>query len=715
MINWSNWFPTIEYDWLRSKSKSKKGQALLAEWVSLDTETSHNHDTENPVGWIYQWAFNFGGEVVVGRKPSELVSTLKRLIDFYHLGKGYRIVCYVHNLSYDWSYLVDWLEEAFGEGKILAIKSHKLITYTNDFFEFRCSYMLSNKSLAKWSKDLNCNHRKLEGFVVYEAIHTQEGELTAEDWAYMIEDVETLRECLERQFAMYDDNVQSTVLTSTGYIRREIKKRYKEDNHNRKRFSQTRLNATTYNLCKMEYAGGYTHGDRFLAGETVEPPEGAEIRHRDFRSHYPSQQRTEVFPIGKFNKWGVNVSRETISKLLNDYCLLIQCTITNISLKSIYTNFPYLQESKCKEGHFGKYRVLSDNGRVIEFAGTTTVCFNEHDLYWFERLYDCQVINYDVVYCSIKGYLPKFMVETVDYFMLGKTKFKDLAEREEDKEKKHDYDQSLMKSKNGLNSVYGCSSTDPIRDIIEFSDMTEWDEKRPEDIQGELDKFYNNLNNCMRFCWGCWTTSAARNELFVFAYDVIGGGVDGGGIGNGLVANNCLYMDTDSIFYISTPEIEKRIEDYNRKLRERSDRLGAFIEYEGQRVHFNQFCDEGESISKFRFLHAKCYAYEGEKKGKDFFKCTIAGVPERVIIGTDEDGKPIYYTREEELGSIDNLEVGKVFTRCGGSSISYQAHELFIYDFRGEELECASSAIISNTTKTLKHESEKHLDNLIMI
>lgn len=704
IVNCTQWQPSFDGDFLKSKSKSKKGTSLFEYWVSLDTETSHNHNEDAPVGWIYQWCFRFCDDTVIGRKPSELMRAFRQIADFYELGKGKRVVVYVHNLSYDWSYLVDWLASEFGEGRLLAIKSHKLITYTNDFFEFRCSYMLSNKSLAKWSKDLGTKHRKLEGFVDYDIIRTQESVLTAEDWAYMIEDVLTLHECINTQFASYGDNVQTTPLTATGYIRREIRKNYRLDDHNRKRFSLTRLSEETYRMCKAEYAGGYTHGDRFVAGDTVE----GTIRHRDFRSHYPSQQRTQYFPIGKFNLYGENVTRDDIDRQLDKHCILLQCRITNIRLKSIYTNFPYLQESKCKEGHITPYRAMSDNGRILTFAGTTILVFNEHDLYWFERLYDCQHIVYEKLYVSMKGYLPKFMIDTVDTFMHGKTMYKTLEENEHNPEKKHDFKMSLMKSKNGLNAVYGCSSTDPIRDEIVYTNMTDWDEKRPEDIQGGLDKYYNNINNCMRFCWGCWTTSSARNELFRFAYDIIGNG--------GLVANNCLYMDTDSIFYKSTPEIEKRIEDYNAELRSDSDRKGAFIEYEGKRVHYNQFCDEGEDISKFRFLHAKCYAYEGkDDTGEHIFKCTIAGVPDRIITGTDKEGKPIYYTREEELGSIDNLEVGRTFTKCGGVKVKYAYYEPFSYNYNGEEIECASCAIISQTTKTLKHESEKHLDDLIYL
>lgn len=704
MIYCKDWNPNHKIKTIKSSSTKDK-TSYLREWISLDTETSHNHDMENPIGWIYQWAFRFVDETIVGRTPSELIETLDKIIDFYKLDKKHKCIVYVHNLSYDWSYLVDWLVDKYGPGKTLAIRSHHIISYSNDYFVFKCSYMLSNKSLAKWSKDLGCVNRKLEGFVDYEKIHYQDEKLSNRDWMYMCADVDTLHECIQKQLKLYDDNIASVPLTATGYIRREIRRNFNEDNHNWRRFQQTRLSKEIYLLCRREFAGGYTHGDRYISGTTVIPEEGQTIQHRDFRSHYPSQQRTRQFPIGKFNLYAKDCDIETIKELLENYCILVECSITNMTVKSTEINFPYIQESKCKEGHIGKYKTISDNGRILSFIGTTQIVMTEHDLYWFLRQYNYQYINYDRVYIAKRGYLPEFMTKTVDEFMLGKTKYKILSQTEKDPEKKLDAELSLMKAKNGLNAIYGCSATDCVRSEITWEDIENWSEKEPEDIQKALDKYYNSRNNCMRYCWGCWTTSHARNELFKFAYDIIGkaNGSDG------TCAKGCLYMDTDSIFYISTPETEKAIEDYNEILRERSEKIGAYIEYEDKKVHYDQFCKEDENIQAFRFLHAKCYAYEEEREG---LKCVIAGVPARVIIGTDKEDKPIYYTREQELGKLENLRPNMKFKTCGGATVSYHTHKPSILDIDGHKTEVASSAIIRSTEKTLKHECESFLDIL---
>ena len=49
-------------------SKSGKTKTkYLDTYIALDTETSHNHDIENPIAWAYQWAFLFNGKMYSGR------------------------------------------------------------------------------------------------------------------------------------------------------------------------------------------------------------------------------------------------------------------------------------------------------------------------------------------------------------------------------------------------------------------------------------------------------------------------------------------------------------------------------------------------------------------------------------------------------------------------------------------------------------------------
>ena len=162
--------------------------------------------------------------------------------------------------------------------------------------------------------------------------------------------------------------------------------------------------------------------------------------------------------------------------------------------------------------------------------------------------------------------------------------------------------------------------------------------------------------------------------------------------------DNFLYADTDSIFYISTPEIEERIEQRNKEKYDNAIALGAYIEVDGKRITYDAFDLEDEAIVAFRFLHAKAYAYE-TSDGE--LHATIAGVAHRDAKG---------FTRERELGNIDNLKNGMCFRRCGSTTVTYLEHEPHEIDVDGHRIEAAAAAILLPTTKTIKDSLHKDED-----
>lgn len=661
------------------KGKGENQTRILERWISLDTETSWNHDMENPIGWIYQWAFKFGEEIQIGRKPSEFIESLKEIKEYYSLDDRNKIIIYVHNLSFDIQYLKNYLIEEFGEYKILAVSEHHFISFTISGFEFRCSYKLSNKSLSKWCKDLGCKHQKLVGAIDYQKINYQDDELSQIDWDYQLEDVYCLDEAIEKQLQLYSDTLATIPLTSTGYVRREARKHYREHKKEFKRFQDTKLNPTTYDFCKRTFSGAITHGNRFLADKTLT----GNMKHRDFVSHYPSNQRTQDFPLGKFVFYGSEISLTKLKSLMKQYCLLIELFLCDIELKTPNISFPYLQESKVRQGRLTKQYIISDNGRILKMNGYTCIIVTELDLKWIVKQYKGK-IKTGKVFIAQKGKLPEYLIETIDEFMFGKSHFKLLAKRETDLETKLDYELSTMKAKNGLNGIYGMSATDIIRDEYLMDVNGNWTKNVSIDIQGSLDRYYKSRNNFLAYQYGVWTTAHARNELMDFI-ELIG-------------YDKAIYCDTDSIFYFSDEETEKKIEDYNTELRKKSEELKAYVDVDGERIYYNQFELEPEEINKFRFLHAKCYAYEDRGE----LHCTIAGVNRDKYI-FDSNGNSIKITREEELGSIDELKHKKVFHKLGGTRCIYteiSSTKLFI---EGHLTEVSSSAIICEVEKTLNY------------
>lgn len=672
---------------IRAKSKFKP--ALLECAMYLDTETSHNHNEDTPIGWLESICFEFNNEIVIVRKPSDFIQILNSIKSYYELDITKKLVIYVHNLSYDFQFIKDWLIQEYGvEYTTIAVSSHKVISFMIDCFIFKCSYRLANKSLAKWGKDLNVLHKKLEDSVDYDKINYQDDTLTYTELKYQYYDVLCLKECVIKQMDLYNDNLQTIPLTATAYIRREMLTNYKKNRHeNRKLFDKWKMNVDEYKQNRVCFGGGYTHGNRFYKAQTIDLSQtNSIIKHRDFTSHYPSCLRVNKFPVGKwlllYNEQD-NVTIETVLNNTDEYCLLTKLVVSNLKIKRGIT-FPYAQYSKLYQGQINHCRFTCDNGRVLEMKGQSEIVLTEMDLKLFKSQYtfDYTIVS---VLASAKDYLPQYIIETIDTFFKGKTHYKEIV-HELKKQGYTDYNPKmleatldLMKSKNGLNAVYGCMATDIVRLEWSMDLVGEWEREIVSDllIQAKLDKFNKNPNSTLSYSFGVYCTSYARAELFQYI-ETIG-------------YENVIYVDTDSAFYISNSDIEKRIDVLNSEKRKHAEDIKAYIVTDkGSKVYYDYFDDEEERIQKFRFLHSKCYCYI-EENGNEHL--TVAGVS---ALSKDKS-----INRMQELGNIDNLAKGFVFTKCGGTISKYIEARPHTEVINGHITEVASSCIITDNTKTL--------------
>ena len=658
--------------------------SILSKAMYLDTETSHNHNENDLKAWIESICYEFNNEVVILRKPSEFIECLQKIKEYYNLSSQLYLIIYIHNLSYDIQYLKNWLIDRFGKDyEILATSNHKFITFKIDYFIFRCSYKLSNKSLEKWCNDLNTTHKKLVNTIDYNKINYQDTILSKSELKYQYYDVLCLKECVLYQLDNYNDTLLSIPLTSTSYIRREILRNYNKDRqNNRKSFDKQRMTKDIYLLCRFAFSGGYTHGNRFLKAITL----NGNIRHRDFVSHYPSVLRVNQYPVGKWFLLCKKKNNLTISELLNytnEYCLLIEIEITNLTIKKGVT-MPFAQYNKFYQGQLEHCKYICDNGRILKMQGTSKIACTELDLQILSEQYTFEytIIN---VYASQKGYLPKYLTDTIDKFFHGKTHFKEILNGLKEKDYS-DYsieyieaNTNLMKSKNGINSIYGCCATDIIRPIIEMNINGEWSKQRITDeyIEEQLIKYYKNPKSTLSYAWGTWCTSYARYELYKFI-KIIG-------------YHNIIYCDTDSIFYFSNSKIENKIEKMNSINKEKAIEHRAYIKTDkGTVVNYDNFEIEKEKIIKFRFLHSKCYCYI-EDNGNEHL----------IIAGVTPLSKDKKTNRMEELGSIENLKNGFIFEKCGGTLSKYIEEKAHVEIINGHKTEIASSCVILDNTKTL--------------
>ncbi len=122
----------------------------------------------------------------------------------------------------------------------------------------------------------------------------------------------------------------------------------------------------------------------------------------------------------------------------------------------------------------------------------------------------------------------------------------------------------------------------------------------------------------LNFWWGIYVTSYARKNL----WDCINS--------LGECSYDCLYVDTDSMFYIG----EHDFEWYNKKCDEKLDKMCEYYNIDKNKVrptrpdgsvaHLGYFEDEHDNIISFRTLGAKRYVYESANDNK--LHLTVAGI-----------------------------------------------------------------------------------------
>ena len=256
-----------------------------------------------------------------------------------------------------------------------------------------------------------------------------------------------------------------------------------------------------------------------------------------------------------------------------------------------------------------------------------------------------------------------------------------------------------MRYKAFLNSIYGMTATAPIRQEFKLDDnlIVGLDKKKldREAQKKALNKYYKSYNSFMPYQLAIYTTAWARFALFEMIENI---GYD-----------NFIYCDTDSAFYIETPENKIKMDKYRQKCINRAIKGGAYIgnNYLGAPT-------AEATIRAFRGLHAKCYAMEewDDEKQDYVLKVTIAGIPKKAIKFID--GVAVEMTNAEELGSIDNLVDGFKFKHCGGTRAIYNERPIETVNIKGHKIELASNVIIDTIEKEISDTMWTHDGDKLM-
>lgn len=596
----------------------------------------------SPYGFMYHWQMCVNGVVVFGRYWNEWLVFLNNLKERLLLNEKRRLVCYVHNLAFEFQFFKDFLPI----DSIFAKEERKPMKVLSDGIEFRCSYFLSNMSLGKFCENTaNVTHYKLVDTYNYRKIRTPKTPLTEEEQAYCFNDVMGLYECIST--LLKEDTIISIPLTNTGYVRREYRK-VMNGKKNRAQFIKTRLYPEQYEMLKKAFRGGNTHANRYLAGLTLE-----NVYSCDLESSYPASINLAEYPIGKFTDVTLD-TQEKLDYYTKNFCVVMEIEFFDIVAKDDNV-IPYIPIAKCEKTN----DIINDNGRILQ-AHYLKMTITNIDLDIIRETYDYKGLYVIKAMYSKRGKLPIELREKMMMFYNEKTKLKGIENKE------YEY----LKSKNRLNSTFGMMVSDIAHSLITFID-NEWGEEKP-DLEKALNDFYNSRNSFLSYQWGVFVTANSRRLL----QDMLN-----------VVKMDVVYVDTDSIKFINKYHI-KEFQLKNRELVKKAienDVPAVAYDSKGHK-HFMGIWDITDgAYSKFKTLGAKKYCYNKMKDNS--FHITVSGM------GKEKGAKAV--------GSCENFIIGKCYTNIGRTTSWYNDSPITEIEVNGEKFLSGSNIGVLDTTYTL--------------
>ena len=642
--NWNEFpFQILKKDLVKS-GKHKVYQRLP---MTFDIETSKipTDDDGHYQAFMYLWQICLEGNVIFGRRWEQLQWFMEQVVNAYKLSENERVVIYVHNLSFEFQFMQDF----FRFTDVFAMASRSILTAKTDHLEFRCSYKLSNMSLAKWIENTpNTLHYKGVGDLDYDTVRTPDTPLTEVEYGYGFNDVKGPYECLME--LLKEDNIATIPLTSTGYVRRDCRHAMNKNKNNRKMFLRSRLTLLQYKLLRECFRGGNTAGDRYLTNLILK-----NVGSYDLSSSYPFQMIAREYPLGKWN-YGIIPDIRTLDEYNRKYCTIARYTFKNIRLRD-EKPIPYIPQSKCLA--LGNDREIY-NGRILH-ADCLTISMTNIDFDIVKEQYIYDEIAVEEFHYSRKGLLPKELRDTIMYYFEKKSKLKG------DEEHYYEY----MKSKNKLNSIYGMTVTNILNTEIEYHDG-EYTEKKmtEEEMQEALDKYYKNHRSFLNYSWGVFVTAYARRELED---------------GLNIAGLDTIYCDTDSVKYIGNHDRE--FEEYNERLNKECEERGIknYAEVNGKRFYMGIF-DKEKGYDEFITLGAKKYAFlQNGKLG-----ITVSGLSKKK--GAEE---------LEKKGGLRRFQRNEVFYNSGRTIAQYNSEKVHDITVDGCTFSTASNLAIVDTTYTL--------------
>lgn len=655
---------TIEYNTVRT---NKKKEYINLE-SAFDIETTSTYINGEKFAFMYVWAFGFGDSdehVYYGRTWGEYIEFVGMIEDHFQLYEDRILITYVHNLGYEFQFM----RKCFTWNNVFSVDIRKpLKALSDNGIEYRDSLMLSGYSLENTAKNLtDHNVEKMVGDLDYSLVRHHETDLTKDEWGYVEKDILVVLYYINEQIKQYGD-VTKIPLTNTSRVREFVRNKVYYTSKNHRKSSGVKYNnyrkimndlkikdEDEYKQLKRAFQGGFTHANANYSGKVLQ-----DVTSIDFTSSYPAVMLAEQFPMGR----AIEVTNKDLSEhgfeyYLSNYCLMFDVKFKNIESKISFEN--YISESKT----YQLTNPIINNGRVYS-ADDLATTITDVDYRIIQASYDWEHMEVTNVKRYARGYLPKDFIKAIIELYESKTELKGVAGKEVE----------YLLSKGMLNSTYGMTVTDIIRETIEYND--DWTIEPPE-VDEQLEKYNEGRNRFLFYPWGVWITAYARKNLWT-------------GILN--IGDDYVYSDTDSIKLLNYEKHKPFIQNYDDDLIRKLKRMCQFHDIpfqslapktiEGKEKMIGVWDYEG-TFDLFKTLGAKRYM---EYDGKNVM-LTVAGL-------SKENG--INYMLDQSDHNIDNVfELFNDDLHVPASDTGKMTHTYLdeertfnITDYKGDELEVYS-------------------------
>ena len=598
------------------KTYTDKGKKYLYLCSGFDIETTlyKRHS------YMYHGQWSVGRKICLFRKWSDFDAIYKHLLSIAKRHKA-TVIVWVANLGYEFSYICHRIKIS----RVFAKQERHPITVTSGKIQFRdCLSVSGQGGLANLAKNY-CITRKLAGDLDYTGkLRNSYTQLSDKEKAYCINDVAILSEwaqyCYDRWIHNDDGHIP---LTITGICRESVKAAAGRNLPNILKLVNYCYPKTAemYSfMMRFLFRGGFTHANICHVGREVENVVGV-----DYTSSYPAVMMHYQYPCSPFIPCQLETDGvQIIDDKLDNKAVWMIVELYGVEAKTFHSIESEHKIIQCYNADF-------DNGRLHR-AEYLRIALTELDYEVYEMFYRWKRLHIVQAWCAKKGPLPDYLIKPLMEAYQAKTRLKRSGQ---------DETVEYKNAKTIVNSFYGMTVT-----RLSFTDWTFKADRV--NAKGEPEPWYEVKekkpywkmiqDQFLLPQWGIWVTAYARWCLLSCVAEM----------DNGREAENVVYCDTDSIYFIDTPANRAVIERWNAGIRHMNecfpvefDDIGCF-DYIEHGMHYH-----------FKTLGAKRYI-KLDENGRT--TVTVAGMRKGTYeraISTEEppDGSYVYVDIKNDDGS----------------------------------------------------------------